>query len=434
VSASERRALVVGAGLAGIAAARRLQELGWAVTVLEQGDRVGGRVRAERLGEVAVDLGASFLTTLHTETLRMVRAAGLESDLLPVPMRAALLRSGRLRPLGFRELLAPPGLPARQRLTGLLRLAVPVLLRWRQLDPVAAGTAAALDTGTAAAALAGRADAATASYLVEPVLAGFLYSRSDSTSTGMLQLLVRAGLTLPRLYTLRNGLASLAAAAAADLDVVLHADVRRIARTDSGWDVDLDVLGAARRLHGDGVVVATTADVTARLVVDLPEQLRQALRETRYVSTTVVAVGLPRRLPDRYAALLLPPRESPDLALAAVLAARTPGVVPPERDVLVLYGSGSEGSTSPEGLLEGLAAVPAPYHAGSDEPLLVARWPQALPHFRPGQLRRVAAMTAAQEQLDGLVLAGDYLAGPLIEGAVRSGRTAAKSLTRRTGS
>lgn len=56
----ESRVLVVGAGLAGLAAARELAHLGYRVTVLEARDRVGGRLSSNSLGDgnSAVDLGA----------------------------------------------------------------------------------------------------------------------------------------------------------------------------------------------------------------------------------------------------------------------------------------------------------------------------------------------------------------------------------------
>src|SRR5262245_1212099 len=54
--------VVVGAGLAGLSAARALHEAGVSVRVLEARDRVGGRVLSRKLssGEV-VDLGAQWL-------------------------------------------------------------------------------------------------------------------------------------------------------------------------------------------------------------------------------------------------------------------------------------------------------------------------------------------------------------------------------------
>ena len=58
---SPRRVIVIGAGLAGAAAAADLARAGITVTVVEARDRVGGRIRTDRSWGVPVELGASWI-------------------------------------------------------------------------------------------------------------------------------------------------------------------------------------------------------------------------------------------------------------------------------------------------------------------------------------------------------------------------------------
>ena len=72
--------IVIGAGIAGLAAARTLAESGKRVVVVEARDRVGGRiytVPASGSG-LPVELGAEFVHGLPPELLRLIEEAGLE--------------------------------------------------------------------------------------------------------------------------------------------------------------------------------------------------------------------------------------------------------------------------------------------------------------------------------------------------------------------
>src|SRR3712207_2812119 len=53
--------IVVGAGIAGLAAARRLREEGYRVTVLEARNRIGGRILTDASLGIPIDLGASWI-------------------------------------------------------------------------------------------------------------------------------------------------------------------------------------------------------------------------------------------------------------------------------------------------------------------------------------------------------------------------------------
>ena len=91
------RIVVIGAGVAGLAAARALVRRGHEVIVLEARPRIGGRILTRHARDVAapIELGAEMIHGDAPETLRIVGAAGLRTAPLDGATRVA--RGGRLR-------------------------------------------------------------------------------------------------------------------------------------------------------------------------------------------------------------------------------------------------------------------------------------------------------------------------------------------------
>src|SRR6267143_4647726 len=91
--------LVLGAGAAGLAAARDLSQAGLRVTVIEARPRIGGRIltRHDPRVPVPLELGAEFVHGEARETLAIARAAGL--GILELPDLHELVAGGRFKPL-----------------------------------------------------------------------------------------------------------------------------------------------------------------------------------------------------------------------------------------------------------------------------------------------------------------------------------------------
>ncbi len=262
------RALVIGAGFAGLAAADELARAGVDVAVLEARDRVGGRVFSQPFAGGVIERGAEFVLPDYEVMLGLAARFGL------TPVRKGTL-------YGYREPRGPGAVPLEAMGAGFRAAA-------------AADASAPRETVRDALARIG-IDATVAEALCARLEVSCTHPADDLDAS-----VLREGAgAFGRFdtFTLAGGNDTLARALAVELGdrLRLDAPVTRVVAKDDGVRVG----GADFELHADAAIITVPCRVVDEITFDppLPEAKHAALRDAPVGHAAKLFVGLSAAAP-----------------------------------------------------------------------------------------------------------------------------------------
>ncbi|SCF45583.1 NAD(P)/FAD-dependent oxidoreductase [Micromonospora mirobrigensis] len=395
--------VIVGGGLAGLAAARRLHRAGVAWRLVEAADRLGGRVATDAVDGYLLDRGFQVLNTAYPRLGTLLDLATL--DLGWFTSGVLVRRRGRLDRL-VNPLREPAGAP-RTALAGVGslrdRLRFAGLATGCATLPVGRLLDAPETTTEAALRRAGLSDAIVEE-LIRPFLSGVFIDRELETSSHVLAMVLRS-FARGRIGLPARGMAALPAAIADPLPT---------GPVELGTPVAEVAPGRVRTPAGEitcrAVVVAVDPPRAAALLPTLG-RVRMHSYTTYYHSTAEAPLDEPILLVDGDRRELV--------ANTVVISRAAPTYAPAGRHLVATSVVGP--AAPPEPVIR--AELDRLYGRSTADwtHLTTVSIPDALPAAPPpqGRLRKPVALG------DGLFVAGDHRDSPSIQGALASGwRTA----------
>ncbi|MFG2193374.1 protoporphyrinogen oxidase [Streptomyces sp. NPDC048639] len=450
--------VVIGGGIAGLAAAHRLTASGVRVTVLEASGRLGGKLHAGEIAGVPVDLGAESMLARRPEAVELARETGLADRLrTTATASASIWTRGALRPMPKGHVMGVPGDLAPLAASGVIS---PEGLARIEQDAELPRTEPGEDVAVGAY-IAERLGREVVDRLVEPLLGGvyagdayrismraavpqlFEAARTHRSLTeGVRAIQARAAQAPagPVFMGIDGGVGRLPLAVADSVraaggQIRTGTPVHRMTRTGGTWEM----VAGDTLIEADGVVLAVPAPEAARLLAAESPAATAELTAVEYASMALVTLAFRRddlaTLPDG-SGFLVPPVDGRTIKASTFSSRKWGWLGDADPGLFVLRTS--VGRHGEEAILEredselvrlslddlreaaGLSARPVES--------VVTRWDGGLPQYPVGHVARVARIREQVAKVPGLRVCGALYDGVGIPACIASARTAADEL------
>lgn len=458
--------VVIGGGVAGLCAARRLALNGAEVTIVEGSPRLGGKLHGIELEGLPLDVGAESVLASRPEAVALIRDLGLGGRLVhPGAATAHALINGRpvripaslagiptdlaslhdyLTAAGWERAAAEPSLPA-PPLTADVAIGQYVAERFgdevadRLLEPllggVYAGHSRALSFAAVSPSLYARAKEGGS--LLDHAAASIASAARDQPG----------GPTVSPFAGLRGGIAQLVGGLAADLSdrrvtIRTGTTVRQLERHRTGYRLICGPAPAPEVMTADAVILATPTPSTARLLAEVLPPAAERLATIGYASMAVVLLMVEGVDPIG-SGLLVPPGELPTVKALTHSDRKWPWLA----DMIIETGQAgrhlvraSVGRAGEEPLLQvqdpalvrrtfaEIRTLPG-WEDATPVASYVQRWGGGLPQYAVGHTELVSSVEADLTVVRNLAVCGAAYHGIGIPACIVTAETAAANIT-----
>ena len=441
--------VIIGGGIAGLAAAFECRARGVQPLVLEAGDRAGGVIVTERRDGYVIDGGPDSILAQKPAAVALCRELGIADRLVSTlpPRLAFVLRSGRLVTLPEASFL---GLPTRLRSlasTELFSWAAKLRMTLELVRP------ARRDEGDESIGdfMRRRFGGEAVSYLAEPLLAGIhagdverlslpaLFPRlveAERSHGSVLRTLFatrRPPSTQGAFVSFRDGLAVIVDALVAFLDADTIRFGARVAQIEGHGPFTV-ALTSGERIGARTVIVAAPAWAAAPLLRSIDDEIASLCAGISYASSATVVFGLRRdqvRHDLQGTGFVVPRVEGRALMAGTWVTSKWPHRAPEGHVLLRGFVGGATNEAvleRPDAALTELVFEELATVLGiTGTPLLtrVYRWPRATPQYNVGHLARVAEIDERLQRLPGLYLTGSGYRGTGLPDCIADARDVA---------
>jgi len=443
------KAIVVGAGMAGLTAVHTLKKVGFDVVCFENADSAGGRVISSRRDGFIMDPGAQFFFRSYETCFRLADELGLSHERKSWPFRLGFPKDGNFLPvvasiqpseaisnLGETiRFLIQAGIPYKAMLQfiGIL----PILVkRYKEFNLIDFEQALDLDHESLADFVLRMGGKDILEYLFHSVASALTLAPPEELSAlygmGLLWNMING------LNTFEHGLGTITERLAEKHADSIHCGtpVDRIV-IENGKVKGVEVNGSL--VEADIVIPAVTATKLLKMAPNLPDSLRSALQTVSYSACCHVVFALPTPLfPKDCYALLTPRITNAIVAGFSDNSVKSEYYAPPGCSQISCWTYDHHAhaiNARPDAEVKQILIkeVQRFLPAMPDEPLFteIYRWREAVCIGQPGMLSAMARLKRDHfRDVKGLYLAGEYLNMPSVESAARSGVDAAQAALR----